>query len=463
MKLPGAKPDAPIGEDKERAGSFLYWWLLVAVFFEYARPGYQYHFLMALPLNSIIPLTLFAVALFAGGQRPWGDIAKDGMFKWPFIMVGFVLISMGWASVTQYAMNTFTLILGYLLLFILMARIITTRRRLYGLFMTLVGSHLFLLAHNPVVITDPYTRHYIVGATFLGDGNDFSLSLVILLPLVLALFRGAASKVGRIASLALLVVLILAIVGTQSRGATLGMVAVFGYLWWRSPRKGPGLVAIAVALLGVLAYAPDVYLQRMKSLRNPQQESSAEARMKAWAAGTRMATSNVLGVGAGNFPNNFPKYRSDDAPVRWMTAHSMYFLALGELGFLGLLLVFKFLAGNILANGRLRSKLVHPATGPPDNLKDIRLLDLVSASVVGLAVSGAFLSVTYYPHLFVVTAICMAARSICAESLGAAHAPVQERPASRFLRAPARPASGTAASAAPAGAHAPHESSRFQR
>lgn len=442
MKLPSARSAGPVGEEKEQAGRFLYWWLLLAVFFEYARPGYQYRFLLALPLNSMIPLTLFLVSLFAGGQRPWSDVTRDGMWKWPFIMVAFVMVSMGWASVTQYALDVFTLLLGYLILFVLLVRIITTRKRLYGLFMTLVGSHLFLLVHNPLVITDPYTRHYIVGATFLGDGNDFSLSLVVLLPMVLALFRGAATKAGRIASLALLAVLMLAIVGTQSRGATLGMVAVFGYLWWRSPRKGPGLVALAVALLGVLAYAPDVYLQRMKSLRNPQQESSAEGRIQAWKAGTRMAASNVLGVGAGNFPNNFPKYRSDDAPVRWMTAHSMYFLALGELGVLGLLLVLKFLAGNILSNGRLCSRLANPATGPPDSISQVRLLDLASASVVGLAVSGAFLSVTYYPHLFVVTAICMVARSICAESLGVAHAPEKERPVSRFLRAPAGPSAG---------------------
>ncbi len=35
-------------EEKEKAGQFLYWWLLLVVFFEYARPGYQYRFLAAL-------------------------------------------------------------------------------------------------------------------------------------------------------------------------------------------------------------------------------------------------------------------------------------------------------------------------------------------------------------------------------------------------------------------------------
>jgi putative inorganic carbon (HCO3(-)) transporter len=347
----------------------------------------------------------------AGGQRPWSEITRDKLWKWPFIMVFFVLASMGWASVTTYTYNVFTLILGYLILFVLIARIITTPKRLRGLFVTLIVAHLFLLVYNPLVVTDPYTRHYITGATFLGDGNDYSLSLVILLPFAIELLQSAQTKIGRILGLAALGVLILAIVGTQSRGATLGMGMVFAYLWWRTPRKVPGIVAICVALFGVLLYAPDVYLQRMKTLKNPEQESSAEARLKAWKAGARMAQDNFLGVGAGNFPNNFPKYRGADAPVRWMTAHSMYFLALGELGILGLLLVIRLVAGNIIANVRQRNLLSKMPTGPPATLVQIRLLNLVNASALGLAVSGAFLSVTYYPHLFMLTAIFICTRS----------------------------------------------------
>ncbi|MBK9253824.1 MAG: O-antigen ligase family protein [Proteobacteria bacterium] len=356
------------------------------------------------------------------------------MWKWPIIMVAFVLASMGWASVTTYTYNTFMLILGYLILFVLIARIVTTPRRLRGLFITLIVSHFFLLVYNPLVVTDPYTRHYVTGATFLGDGNDFALSLVILLPFAFELLRSAQSTVGRALSFAALGVLILAIVGTQSRGATLGMGMVFAYLWWRSPRKGPGIVAICVALLGVLLYAPDVYFQRMKTLKNPEQESSAEARLKAWRAGTRMAQDNILGVGAGNFPNNFPKYRASDAPVRWMTAHSMYFLALGELGILGLLLIIKLLAGNIIANVRQRNLLSKMPTGPPATVAHIRLLNLVNASALGLAVSGAFLSVTYYPHLFMLTAIFICTRSFAAD-LGDKGAPAQSQaPRRRFAR-----------------------------
>jgi putative inorganic carbon (hco3(-)) transporter len=400
-------------EEKEKAGQFLYWWLLLVVFFEYARPGYQYHFLAAIPLNSLLPLALLFVSLVAGNQRSWSEIARDKMWIWPGVMVFFVLVSMSWATVTTYAFNTFTLILGYLILFFLIARIITTRKRLRGLFLTLIVSHIFLIIYNPLVVTDPYIRHYIAGATFLGDGNDFSLSLVILLPFSLELVMGAQKKVYKITFLLLLAILILAIIGTQSRGASLGMGTAFAYLWWRSPRKVPGLVALGIVLFGVLLYAPDVYFSRMKTLSNPEQESSAEARFRAWKAGARMAQDHVLGVGAGNFPNNFPKYRDNDAPVRWMTAHSMYFLALGELGFLGLLLVLGLVFGNVLGNVKLRNRVVLQETGPPDQVKaDVRLLNMMAASALGFSVSGAFLSVTYYPHVYVLTALFIATRCL---------------------------------------------------
>ena len=78
------------------------------------------------------------VSMLAGGHRPWSEITRDNMWKWPIIMVAFVLASMGWASVTTYTYNTFMLILGYLILFVLIARTVRTQRRLRGLFITLI-------------------------------------------------------------------------------------------------------------------------------------------------------------------------------------------------------------------------------------------------------------------------------------------------------------------------------------
>jgi probable O-glycosylation ligase (exosortase A-associated) len=298
----------------------------------------------------------------------------------------------------------------------MIARICTTRQRVRGVFLILIVSHLFLLAMNPIVVMEPTVRHYITGATFLGDGNDFSLSLCILLGFAVEMSLAQTSKLKKILYWALLGLLVLAIVASQSRGATLGMAAVFGYMWWRSPRKGTGVIILMMAAFALLLYAPDVYFQRLSTLSAPQQESSADGRLHAWRAGYNMALDNVLGVGAGNFPNNFPKYRAADAPTRWMTAHSMYFLVLGELGFLGLLLVLKLVFGNIRSNVRLRKRLAQQ--DPVKFATDIRSLDLFNAGVIGFAVAGAFLSVTYYPHIFVLGGLAIALRRVIAEEAG---------------------------------------------
>jgi len=412
-------------EEAEKQTRYLYWWLMLALFFEYGRPASYFKPLGLLPLNSMIPLLLLVFTLFAKGLRPWNRIWADSLTKWPFIFLAAVFLSSFWASVGGYSIIIFERMLGYLFLFIMIARICTSRQRVNGVAMTLIVSHLWLLVMNPEVVLAPTTRHYISGATFLGDGNDYSMSLCILLGFQLNIALDQQSKFKKMFSWFLLGLLMLTIIGTQSRGATLGMAAVFGYMWWRSPRKAVGVIAIMVAVVGVLLYAPDVYFERMSTLSAPSEEGSAAGRMHAWRAGTKMALAHPLGVGAGNFPNNFPKYRAPDAPNRWMTAHSMYFLILGELGFLGLLLLLKLVFGNFRSNARLRKRLVEEQerlNEPTRFAADIRTLNAFNASIMGLSVAGAFLSVTYYPHVFVMVGLCIALRRVIAEEAGLVNA-----------------------------------------
>jgi hypothetical protein len=82
----------------------------------------------------------------------------------------------------------------------MIVRIVTTMQRLRGVFLTLIVAHVFLIIMNPEVVTDPNTRHYISGATFLGDGNDFSMSLCILIALAIELALRERAKWKRMAS-----------------------------------------------------------------------------------------------------------------------------------------------------------------------------------------------------------------------------------------------------------------------
>jgi probable O-glycosylation ligase (exosortase A-associated) len=398
-----------------------YWWLLLALFLEYARPTTFVPGLGALPLNSVVPLTLLLVCIFSRNLRPLADILRDPLAKWISVYFVLIALSMVHADVTMNAYNVFTWVMGYVFFSFMILRIVTSHERMLGVFATLVVAHLFLLAMNPEVVMNSEVRNYIQGATFLGDGNDFSLSVCILVPMCIELAKAARSKWKQLVWWLSLLVLLVALVNTQSRGATLGIIAVGGYLWLASPHKGRMIVAIAIAAVGVLVYAPDVYFERMGTIAHYQEEGSAMGRIVAWKAGLRMMADNpLLGVGAGHYGIAFGTiYRPPDlGPMPWLTAHSMYFLVIGELGLPGIVTLLVLTFGNLLANRRLRRALLSRRADPavalgPDPAATLYMLN---ASMVGLMVAGAFLSVAYYPHVFVLGALMIAYRRIVAAS-----------------------------------------------
>lgn len=423
-----------------------YYWLLLSLFFEYARPASYFPPLRIPFLYSVLPILLLIVTFFVKGLRPLPSIFADPMAKWVPIFLGLLVISMTHAEVTMYAWSVTKLVLGSSMLFLLIARIATTQARLRGIFLTLLLAHLFLLAMNPQVIMQPEVRNFILGATFLGDGNDFSLSLCIMLPLTFELAMSANSGWRKILAWFAVVILLFAIVASQSRGATIGMGAVLVFMWFYSPRKGALLAGVLVAMAIVFAYAPAEYFSRLNTITDYQNEGSASARIVAWKAATRMAVDNpVLGVGAGQFPSEFSgKYHPKDDPSgHWMTAHSSYFLVFGELGFTGLLVFLTMVIAAIRANLKTRA-LIRARAGPEPNaaaIESMRMLYLTSAAMIGFAAPGAFLSAAYYPHIYVLTAILIAARG---NSLASVGIPISEAfPGSaraRRRRKPAPPA-----------------------
>lgn len=410
-------------EDSERSTRIYYYWLLLSLFLEYARPASYFSFLQVPFLYSAIPLSLFLATCFVPGMRPMREIAADPYAKWIPIFIGLIAFSFFHADVSLYVFNIFKLVLGYAIIFIMIARIVTTQARFRGVIATLLLAHLFLLAMNPNVVMNPDQRNYIIGATFLGDGNDFSMSLCILIPFAISMALGASTRWGRWFAWAGVGVGLLAIIASQSRGAALGLGAVLVYLWLISPRKMLVLTGVAAVGLVVLVYAPPVYFQRMGTIANYETEGSAMGRITAWKAGVRMVLDNPLtGVGAGHYAVAFgTKYRPPEAQgMPWLTAHSSYFLVLGELGLPGIIAFLILTWGNIRANAKMR-RFVRKRAGPDVDPAKLafanRALVLSSGAALGFATAGAFLSAAYYPHVFVLTGLLLSMRNMVANAL----------------------------------------------
>ena len=410
--------------DRREATVYLLLWLLLAIFFEYARPGSFVSGINTLRLNSLIPLGLVLACVMAANLRPLSEAWQDPLSKWLLAYFGIIAFGLVHADVTLYAFNVTKLVLGYLLLAFVIVRICTTLDRIRGVFAVLIMAHLFLLVMNPAAILNPEQRNYIIGGSFLGDGNDFSLSICITAPMAIELALASKSRLLQLLLWGALLVLCLAVVASQSRGGTLGLIAVGGYLWLRGPRKGLTMVLALIAVVAIVSYAPEQYFERMHTITSYQTDGSAMGRITAWKAAIQMLLDHPFwGVGAGMFPVSFGTIYRPAESMPWLTAHSMYFLVLGELALPGIIALVALIFGNLRANRRAvhaQDVAVNGVRQRPFPKGANRVLYLLSAGMVGFAVSGAFLSVAYYPHIFVLTALMISARCIAAGERGVA-------------------------------------------
>ena len=99
------------------------------------------------------------------------------------------------------------------------------------------------------------------------------------------------------------------IVGTESRGATIALVGCV-LLFWATVAKRK-LLFVGVAVMGVVAVmllAPPAYFARMNTLKNVDDDNSAQGRLRAWRAARQMALDYPLGVGANNFNSAYGRF-----------------------------------------------------------------------------------------------------------------------------------------------------------
>lgn len=390
-----------------------YLFILVFFFVEYVRPSSFVPILIPLKLNLTVLVAVTLGGFLASRQVTNGEVLGERNTRILLFLLGLVLISVVTADSSLRAFEVMKQVLGYILIYWAIAKHVTDLPRIKGLFKALVFVHPVIAVLTPQLLTSA-ERQVIASGSFLGDPNDFALSVNVAIPLCMFLLLESDKARQRILYAGLLLFLVLAVAMTQSRGGTVALVCVGLYYWMKSDKKVVmgALACLAVAM--VLILAPARYFERLNSISTYEEDSSAMGRINAWKAGVMMAVSNpLLGVGAGHFPSNHTKYVPGGEEFRWRTAHSIYFLALGELGVPGLGVLLTFIFSNIVVNRRLLKQI--NTRGDPQASTDARLLTCLSVSLVAYAIAGAFLSAVYYPHMFVLAGLFVASRRVVRE------------------------------------------------
>lgn len=236
-------------------------------------------------------------------------------------------------------------------------------------------------------------------SSMLGDPNDLAAYILMLFPLCYYLFFNDPKRWLRLVYGAAMLMVLVAIVYTGSRGGFIGLVVLLFLLWLFAKRKVLGLF-IGLAVLGAFWFAsPSEYRERMRSIINYEQDESAMNRVEYRKAAVRMFKRNPFtGIGL----KNYVDFARDFGAPASQTPHNMYFLVLAELGGIGL---FVFL--NIWLRS-LRSAWQIARS----NMWLLRALGMGALiGLLDLMVTGYFLSIAYYPYQYILMALVAAAHA----------------------------------------------------
>lgn len=226
---------------------------------------------------------------------------------------------------------------------------------------------------------------------FTAENNALALAEIVVAPFLRYLQLQSNHKWVRRGLGVSMALVVISALGSQSRGALLGVIAMAGYFWVKSRNKLTWGLLIGLGAAIVLVAMPAEYWARMNTIKEYDQDDSSQGRINSWWAAFNIANDKFLG---GGFRTNIPWVYERYAPNPRMlfVEHSIYFQMLGEFGWVGL---FLFLTMGVMT-WRKAQELIGLSKQRPSLKWAGDLGAMVQVSMVGYAVTGAFLSLALF-------------------------------------------------------------------
>ena len=239
------------------------------------------------------------------------------------------------------------------------------------------------------------------------DANDLAMFLVSTIPLAVYFMRTGSKLAVRVLVGFVLVLFVVILVRTGSRGGFLGFIVTMLYLLFRF--KGiPVRIRIAAIALGVVTLSlagTDKYWALMGTIGNPEEDynyTESGGRVAIWKRGLGyLAEHPIVGVGMGNFgaaeawsPRNRAR---TEAGKGWKTSapHNSFVQQGVETGLTGLAI---FVALLVISIGACSWRA--PPNATQAELDEQAIARALAGGLVGYCAAGFFLSQAYSPLLY---------------------------------------------------------------
>jgi putative inorganic carbon (HCO3(-)) transporter len=370
--------------------------------------GFAYDF----PFAMVVAIaTLLSMPFSTEPKRfPWSSTTVTLL-----LFIFWMNVSTLFALQPVQAYTEWSRVMRTMLMLVVMLMLLYKREHIQWLVWVLVGSLAFYGVKGGIftVLGGAENRVWGPPNSYIEDNNALAVALIMIVPLMWYVRLQATKRWVRWGLAAAMALTAAAALGSYSRGALLAIIMMLGFLWWKSTRRVSLAILLLVAGPVLIGMMPDKWFVRMDSIGEYQQDSSAMGRLNAWQMALNLARDRPL-VGGGfqiYDPPIFQRYAPDPEDIH--SAHSIYFAALGEHGFVGLALMLVlglftwFDAGWIVRHTKKR----------PDMVWASNLALMCQVSLVCYAVGGAFLSILYFDLPYYLIAILVLLKRLVKETL----------------------------------------------
>jgi putative inorganic carbon (hco3(-)) transporter len=402
------------------AGLFLFTFLL------YARPQEMFPEIFGgfqlVKIVAVGTLLAYFIAKLTTGERftIW-PLELTMVLVIAFLGIVFTPIAVAPQDSLNVLLDTF---LKVIIIFVLMINLLDSQSRLRSIMnlSVICGSGLSVFAiisyiNGDFIVRNRQSTGRVQGVVkgMFGNPNDLAISLVLLLPLAVAL--ALTSRGGkRVFYFTCAAVLTVGVTVTFSRGGFLGLITAGGVLLWKLSRRNRGRAVLAFVLATgfFLVVMPAGYSSRVTSIFSIEEDptGSAQARRDLLNRAVQVASNHlVIGVGMGNF---------HIYSIREQVAHNSYLEIAAELGVAGLIayLILIFSPWRSLrriereTRNRPRGALLKGREAPEQQTYYLSVA--LQTSFVTYVVCSFFGSVQYIWHIYYLAAYGIALRQIYA-------------------------------------------------
>ncbi len=389
------------------AGYLLWGWSgLVALNF------YVFGFMQSLPYVQIFALiTLIAVIVQRGHGGEKLQLKGNSTSFWmiAFVIHGLICATLAYPDLTRN-WELWGNVAKTVLFCLLMPVLATDRFRIHALILMIAIGVSFHGVLDGLKFINSGGSHNAQVISKFGDNNHLAMVLLMVIPLLYYLHIYSKVFWVRWAFLGTILLMVLAVVSTNSRGGLIGMAAVAIWLVYKSRHRLLGSALVAIAAVVVINLAPSDWSERMNTIQSAEEDSSFMGRVMAWRVSTAIAQEHPVFGGGFRAIQSYPvwaKFREAPSFLGFSdlrininyapAAHSIWFEVLGDQGFLGLF-IFMGLIGNSFVVANSVRKLARK-NGPEQqwaaDLGSLLTVALVAYMVTGSALSAAYFELPY--------------------------------------------------------------------